>query len=58
VHQHVPVVFWVADLVQVVKELAESVLLQTDIHLQGAIRGRPANLNPASGNVDPLMLEA
>jgi len=47
----------VADLVQVVKELAEPVLLQTDVHLQGVIRGRSANFNPSSGDVDPLMLD-
>jgi len=57
VHQHVPAMLRVADLVQVVNELAKPVLLQADIHLQGVIRGRSANFNPASGNVDPLMLD-
>jgi len=47
----------VADLVQVVKELAEPVLFQADIHPQGVVRGRSANFNPASGDVNPLMLD-
>ena len=47
----------VANLVQVLKELVESLLLQPKIHLERVMRGRSANFDPAFGNVNPFMLQ-
>ena len=53
--RYIPVVFWITDFVQVLKELVESVLLQPDVHFERVIRGRSPDFNPAFGNVDPFM---
>ena len=46
----------VADFVQVLKELAKSLLLQSNIHLQRVVHGRSPNFNPAFRDVGPLVL--
>jgi len=46
----------VTNLVQVLKELVESLLLQPKIHFERVMRRRSSNFNPAFGNVDPFVL--
>ena len=47
---------WVADLVQVFKELSKPLLLEPDIHFQWVVHGGSPNFDPTSGNVGPFML--